>query len=130
MVRCQEISRVDLFAQGVVADRDFWGVGAGLGLKGKGRTAVRAAMSGGTFGHRGAVRAEILADFRLTSRLKRGVGAYVGAGVALTSSTAATKEYIVLLVGLEAQRTGSRSWYWEVGVAGGWRFTAGYRFNR
>jgi hypothetical protein len=75
-----------------------------------------------------AWRVEALGHFHLNPTA-RGVGVYGGAGVAVAGGTA-THGYLVVLVGMEAAPGGPEGWALELGVGGGVRIGASYRWRR
>lgn len=107
----------------------FVGAGTGVGIRPRGRLGVGLTASGGTVGGEPGVRIEGLANFHLDPARRRGTGLYVGGGVAVVASGAGSREFLALLVGLEATPGGRRGWFVEAGVAGGMRLTAGFRFR-
>ena len=75
-----------------------------------------------------AWRLEALGHFQLNPRTL-GIGVYGGAGVAVAGGVA-TEGYLVVLVGIEGAPGGPRGWAFELGVGGGVRIGASYRWRR
>ena len=75
-----------------------------------------------------AWRFEALGHFLLNPRTL-GIGVYGGAGVALVGGVA-TQGYLVVLVGIELAPGGPRGWAVELGIGGGVRIGASYRWRR
>jgi hypothetical protein len=75
-----------------------------------------------------AWRLEALGHFQLNPT-SLGTGVYGGAGVAVAGGTA-TKGYLVVLLGIEAAPGGPSGWAVELGVGGGVRIGASYRWRR
>jgi hypothetical protein len=76
-----------------------------------------------------AGRAELVAQALTAPTRTRGAQVYVGGGIAGVVGPA-DRAYIVLLAGVES-RPGARSgWAVEIGVGGGLRLSAGWRWRR
>jgi hypothetical protein len=79
--------------------------------------------------HQVAARVEASWQFMLSPQTERGVGAYVGGGIA--GQFAATSHgWLMLTAGLEQNPGRSRGWSLELGIGGGIRVAAGYRWRR
>lgn len=79
--------------------------------------------------HQGALRVEAAWHFMLAPRTERGLGAYLGGGLA--GQFARTSHGWLLLVGGIEQNPGAASgWALEFGVGGGIRVAVGYRWRR
>ncbi len=105
----------------------FLGGGAGLGWRNRGR--LRALVTASLGDQRGsvAVRPEALVSFSLNPFKRRGVTPYGGGGLAAVFSREADREYLLLVIGVEANPGASFSWFVEGGVGGGVRLSAGFR---
>lgn len=91
---------------------------------------VRLAANAG-LGVRGselAWRVEALGHF-LLNPTTQGVAVYGGGGVAVAGGTA-THGFLVVLLGVEAAPGGPEGWALELGVGGGVRIGASYRWRR
>jgi hypothetical protein len=119
-------------AQGVVtaaADR-FVGVGAGWGVRSLGRLGLGiTANVGDADGSLGA-RVEAVTVFHFNPFRRRGVGGYGAGGVAVVATDSGSREFLVLLMGLEARPGRRYGWFVEAGVGGGVRVSAGIRLRR
>ncbi len=78
--------------------------------------------------HRAAARAEAMWHFLLAPRAERGIGAYFGGGVAGQVGRA-TRGWVVFTAGVESRPGAGRGWVLELGVGGGVRVSAGYRWR-
>jgi hypothetical protein len=96
-----------------------------LSERGRLALAVGAGVSDGS----AAWRAEALGHFLLAPRRRKGVAAYAGAGVAAVGGPV-DRGYLVLALGLEAAPGTRSGWFGEVGVGGGLRVAAGWRWRR
>jgi hypothetical protein len=76
-----------------------------------------------------AGRGELLGHFLLDPTARRGAGAYAGGGIAGVIGSV-DEGYLVLLLGLEARPGAGSGWAVELGVGGGVRIAAGYRWRR
>ncbi len=74
-----------------------------------------------------AVRTEAVASFHLTAFRARGWAPYAGGGVAVTFTRDAVWEALTMLVGIETNPGGRSGWFFEGGVGGGLRVSAGFR---
>ncbi len=93
-------------------------------------TRVRLALTAGPGIASGdaAARGELLGHFLLNPAGQRGAGAYAGAGIAGVVGPV-DEAYLVVLLGLEARPGAGSGWSMELGVGGGVRITAGYRWR-
>lgn len=92
-------------------------------------TRVALTLTGGEAGGSAAGRGELVAQALAMPTRTRGAQVYVGGGIAGVVGPA-DRAYIVVLAGLEG-RPGARSgWVLEVGVGGGLRLSAGWRWRR
>lgn len=78
----------------------------------------------GTFTGRG----ELLGHFLLSSARRRGAGVYAAGGLAVDVATEADA-WIVGALGVESAPGARSGWMAEVGVGGGWRVAAGWRWR-
>jgi hypothetical protein len=92
---------------------------------------ARLSLLGGVDGGDGgtAGRIEGLVHFLLAPDRKAGAGLYVAGGLAADIADR-TEARIVTLVGLERAPGRRSGWMLEVGVGGGWRAAAGWRWRR
>lgn len=116
-----------------VARHTMAGVELGAGYRPGGQSRVALAVAAGREDGRGALRAQLTAQFLVTPTARRGTGLYGGLGVAVAGRRGAPGAgYLALLVGLESAPGGGPGqhgggWYAEVGLAGGARVAAGWR---
>jgi hypothetical protein len=124
-------TRIEWQAQAVVAvlaDR-FVGAGPGLGVRTAGRLRLGMVLSLGDLEGAAAGRAEALASFHLDPFRPRGITAYAGGGVAVAATRDAAREYVVVVLGMEANPAGRAGWFIESGVGGGLRLSGGVRLR-
>ncbi len=76
-----------------------------------------------------AARGELLGHFLLDPTGRRGAGVYAGGGIAGVVGPV-DQGYLVLLVGVEGRPGAGAGWALEVGLGGGVRIAAGYRWRR
>jgi hypothetical protein len=76
-----------------------------------------------------AWRAEAMGHFLLAPRRRAGAAAYAGAGVAAVGGPV-ERGYVILALGLEDAPGRRSGWFGEVGVGGGVRLVAGWRWRR
>ena len=99
-------------------------VGAGL-------TRLALGAAGGTYEGRAGVRLAATAQFLLRPTGQSGAGPYGGLGVAFAGAAGTHgAAYLVLVVGLESAPGRRQGWYGELGLAGGVRVVAGWRWRR
>ena len=115
--------------QGVVVAEDPAFVAGGLiaGLRTTRRMRLAATASIGAADGRTAWRGELLGHFLLNPGSRRAPGAYAGGGVAVAGPD--ERGYVVILVGLEGTPGGRSGWAVEVGLGGGFRASAGWRWR-
>ncbi len=118
--------------QGVtnVGADEFVGAGAGLNLRTAGRTRLGFAASLGVLEGNTSFRTEALVSYSLSSLRRRGLSPYLGGGVALSFTNSLSRQYLVVLVGVDWNPGTRVGWFLEGGVGGGFRFAAGARFRR
>ena len=93
------------------------------------RTRLALTASAGTAGGAVAWRGELLAHFLLNPRSTRRAGVYGGGGVAVAGTAAASRGYVVVLLGLEGRPGARAGWFIEAGLGGGFRAAAGWRWR-
>lgn len=129
----QQLSATELDAGPVAtwARRTFTGAAVGIARRpgGEGRLAVSAAV-GAMDGH-AALRLEATAQFLVLPGAKNGITPYGGVGVAYVGA----RPYrgagaLVLLLGVEAAAGKPQGWFGELGLGGGLRLRAGFRWRR
>jgi hypothetical protein len=128
----QQLTATELDAGPVAtwARRTFSGFAIGLARRpgGEGRLAFSAAF-GAVDGH-AALRLEATAQFVVLPGARSGISPYGGVGVAyLGARPYRGAGMLVLLVGVEAAPGRSGGWFGELGLGGGVRFRAGYRWR-
>ena len=123
-------SRREFQVQGVVilTGTQFYGGGVGAALRPGGRTRIGVSASlgdvEGTFGGRGTLQV----TYHLEPFRSRGLTLYAGGGVSLLVASG-TREYLVLMLGVESGPSAPRGWFVEAGITGGVFVSAGLRFR-
>ena len=79
--------------------------------------------------HRTALRLEAAWHFMLSPQTRKGVGAYVGGGIA-GQFAESNHGWLLVTAGVEQSPAAGRGWMAEVGMGGGVRFTVGFRWRR
>lgn len=79
--------------------------------------------------HQTAVRLEASWQFLLNPQTRKGVGAYVGGGIA-GQFAESNHGWLVLTAGVEQNPAAGRGWVAEVGMGGGVRLAVGIRWRR
>ncbi len=102
--------------------------GAYGGLRLSPRTRLSAVAGLGVAGSVMAWRAEALVSFLLNPLTRRGLGWYLGGGVAAIASSA-DRGYLIVTAGVEQDPGAGSGWALEAGVGGGVRLSAGYRWR-
>jgi hypothetical protein len=120
----------ELGVQGIAALSDpVVGVAAGYAaLRFSERTRLSASLGAGLSGREAAWRGEILGHFLLSPDERRKPGFYLAGGVA-GSGGERSQGYLVLTLGVEAKPRAPSGWSLELGVGGGLRLAAGYRWR-
>jgi hypothetical protein len=107
----------------------LWGAGLYAAVRPSARFRIAATAAAGEAGGKVAGRGELIGHFLLNPTGRHGAGAYAGGGVA--GVLGPTDEgYLLLLLGLEGQPGAAAGWALELGVGGGIRIAAGYRWRR
>ena len=113
---------------GIVTGTQFYGGGVGAALRPGGRTRIGISASigdiEGTLGGRGALQV----TYHLDPFRRRGVTPYAGGGISLLVDSG-TREYLVLMLGVESGPFSSRGWFVEAGITGGVFVSMGLRFR-
>lgn len=97
-------------------------------LRTSARTRVSAGLGAGISGGELAGRWELLGHFLLSPGQPRGAAFYFAGGLAAVAGPE-PGGYLVLSAGLEERPGGPSGWAVEVGVGGGFRVAAGYRWR-
>ncbi|HEU4698344.1 MAG TPA: hypothetical protein VFS40_04140 [Gemmatimonadales bacterium] len=121
-----------LQATGTASDPAVGVAGLYAGLRGSSRVRVVTQLGAGVTEHGAAAwRGELAAHFLLNPFARRGVGFYGGGGVAAAGAHGLdTQGYALLTLGVESRPGASSGWALEVGLGGGVRVSAGWRWRR
>jgi len=116
----------------VAARSTFSGVELGVARRlGSGLTRLALGAAGGVYEGRAGMRLAATAQFLLRPTAQSGAGPYGGLGVAFAGAAGTRGAgYLVLVVGVEAAPGRREGWYGELGLAGGVRAVAGWRWRR
>ena len=106
------------------------GAGGGLALRTAGRTRLGLTASLGELEGNASVRTEALVSYSLGFPQRRSLSPYLGGGVALSFTHSRSRQYLVVLVGVDWNPGTRVGWFLEGGVGGGIRFAAGARLRR
>jgi hypothetical protein len=98
------------------------------GLRTSTRTRVSALVGAGLSSGEAAARGELLGHFLLSPGQPQGAGFYLAGGLAVVEGPV-SRGYLVLSAGLEERPGASAGWAVELGVGGGVRVAAGYRWR-
>ena len=79
--------------------------------------------------HQGALRLEASWHFLLNPQTRKGVGAYVGGGIA-GQFAETSKGWLLVTLGVEENPAAPRGWFAEAGIGGGVRLAVGFRWRR
>lgn len=105
-------------------------VAAGVygGLRVSARTRVSVMVGAGASRGDLAGRAELLGHFLLSPGQRRGPGFYFAGGLAVVEGVI-SRGYLVVTLGVEERPAAGSGWAAELGVGGGVRIAAGYRWR-
>lgn len=118
-------------ALGALARWTFSGAGLGVARRVGNQTRLALFAAGGTLDGAAALRLDGAAQFLVTPAARSGAGVYGGAGLAFQGARRARGAgYLLALLGLEGTPGRHAGWYVEVGLGGGVRLAAGWRWRR
>lgn len=124
----QSAREFGLHGAAIVSATRFYGVGVGGAFRTSGRTRFGLSTSLGDLEGTLAGRGAAIVTYHLHPFRRRGVGLYAGGGIAVLVASS-TREYLVLLLGLEGNPGAARGWFVEAGFTGGVLVTVGVRFR-
>lgn len=116
-----------------LARRDFWGVELGGGWRpaAAGQTRFATAVAAGDVEGAAGLRVGATAQFVLRPAVRTGTSPYAGLGLAVAGARGVRgAAYLTALLGIEAAPARRRGWFAELGVGGGVRAVAGWRWRR
>jgi len=112
------------------ADPAVYTAGVTASVRPSARTRIGLYAGGGVDGDGAGVgRAELVAHFLLNPRTTH-AGVYGGGGIAGVFASGADNGFLVLVLGVEGNPGGRGGWFAEVGIGGGARVAAGYRWRK
>ncbi len=127
-VDAQSTLELQVQGVGVVTGAQFYGGGLGAALRPAGHLRIGLTANigdrEGTLGGRGALQV----TYHLEPFRRRGLTPYAGGGVSLLVASD-TREYLVLLFGVESGLFSPRGWFVEAGITGGVFVSAGVRLR-
>lgn len=121
---------IQVHGLGTFGSERFLGGGAGVAYRSAGRARLALGVTAGARDSAFAGRGELVVSYHLNPWQAGGVSPYAGGGVAVGATAADVFEYAVLFVGVETTPGRRTGWFAEIGVAGGVRVAAGFRFKR
>ena len=128
------VTEAGVGAMTALAHRSLWGPEISVarrprGPGGEGRFALSAA--GGDYEGVMGMRLQLTAQLLLRPAERNGVGPYAGLGLAFAGAEATHGAgYLTALVGVEQTPGRPAGWYAELGLGGGVRLAAGWRWRR
>lgn len=128
VARAQGLAEAGVEVVATAADPGFAGGGLYAALRPPGRLRFALLLSAGARGEEQAARGEATVHFLLSPASRRG-GWYGGGGLAAVAGRT-THGYAMLVLGYETRPGGSTGWAVELGLGGGLRLGAGYRWRR
>ncbi len=126
--RAQRWAEAGFEGVATAADPGYAGGGLYAALRPPGRLRFSLLVTAGARGGERAARSEAAVHFLLSPASRRG-GWYGGGGLAAVAGRA-THEYVMLVLGYETSPAGPGGWALELGLGGGLRLGAGYRWRR
>ncbi len=115
----------------VAARRTFWGAGLELAHRPGGQVRGAAAAAAGSRDGEAAVRLDATAQFVVTPGARTGVTVSGGLGLAYAGARHTRgAAWATVQLGAEAAAGRRRGWFLEVGLGGGLRVAAGWRWRR
>jgi len=122
---------LQLHALAIASRPLFAGAGLGYAWRDAGRTRWLAAATVGDLDGRGlGGRADLAWHFLLDPAKRQGGGVYGGAGVSVLAGGGRVTPYVLLVLGTEHAPGGGGGTFVELGVGGGVRVSAGYRWRK
>jgi hypothetical protein len=124
------VREAGLEAVATAAEPAVYTAGVTASVRPSARTRIGLYAGGGVNGDGAGVgRAELVAQFLLNPRTTH-AGVYGGGGIAGVFASGADNGFLVLMLGVEGNPGGRGGWFVEVGVGGGARLAAGYRWRK
>lgn len=125
----QRVSELGVHALVTTADPALAAGGVYGAVRPSRRLRIAVTAGAGTADGDAAARGELLGHFLLDPAGRSGAGVYAGGGIAGVTGPV-DEGYLVLLFGLEARPGAASGWAVELGLGGGVRIAAGYRWRR
>jgi len=129
--RAQGLRETQVHVLGVASRPLFGGAGGALAWRDSRRTRVAASLAAGVLeGGRLAGRADVAWHFLLDPRKRGGSAVYGGGGLSVRADGEGVRPFLLLVLGTERDPGGRGGSFVEVGVGGGLRASAGYRWRK
>ena len=116
-------------ATGATGRPAFLGVGASWAWRPGLRDRLVLHGAAGSAEHQAAVRLEASWHFLLSPQTRKGVGAYIGGGIA-GQFAESNRGWLLLTAGVEQSPAAAKGWFAEAGIGGGVRIAIGFRWRR
>ena len=123
------VREAGLEAVATAAEPAVYTAGITASIRPSTRARVALYAGGGVSNGAGVGRAELVAHFLLNPRSTHAAW-YGGGGIAGVFGSGHADGYLVLVLGIEAAPGGRGGWFAEVGIGGGARLAAGYRWRK
>lgn len=125
------VTELDVGPVATWARRDFYGFSVGVSRRPSGQGRAALSVAGGALGEDAAVRIELTGQFLVVPDARSGISPYAGLGIAYMGA----RHYrgtgvLVALLGIEAPEGRRSGWFAELGLGGGARVRAGYRWRQ
>ena len=127
----QSVRESQVWAVAVASRPAFYGAGFGLAWRDSQRDRLAPALALGASGdgHFGA-RVDLSYQFLLDPVKRSGAAIYGGGGLTAAVARGRVAPYLLLVLGVENAPGGGRGSFLEIGVGGGVRLSAGYRWRK
>jgi hypothetical protein len=129
-VQAQGVRELQVQAIGVASRPGFGGGGGGLAFRDADRNRWQGVLAVGRLGAGVAARGDAVYHFLLDPRKRQGSALYGGGGLTAQLAGGRVRPYVLLVVGAENAPGGTGGLFLELGVGGGVRFAAGYRWRK
>jgi hypothetical protein len=129
-IRAQSVRETQVWAVAVASRPAFYGAGFGLAWRDAQRDRLAPAVALGTSDGRFGARVDLAYHFLLDPVKRSGWAVYGGGGLTAAVRRDRVAPYLLLVLGVEGAPGGGGGLFLEVGVGGGVRVAAGYRWRK